>query len=221
MNADTPNGPVDLHQFDVDHINAYYATRRPARWFRGAHVASHAPLAASALWGGGVHAAQIESFASLASMTRAADAVVRGEIVAVAAGRVFGDPAVNPLHYAAATIRVSETMAGHLPGRDASTVTLEIPLFDGSGALATLRSSLVGTQGIFFLRNKGESARRAGLSVDQQQVEAAFYRLVRIDAAVLDEGGRAAVASDEAGPLAALRGESFNDAADRVRATAK
>ena len=25
MNADAPNGPVDLHQFDRDHINAYYA----------------------------------------------------------------------------------------------------------------------------------------------------------------------------------------------------
>jgi hypothetical protein len=24
MNADTPNGPVDLHQFDRDHLNAYY-----------------------------------------------------------------------------------------------------------------------------------------------------------------------------------------------------
>lgn len=29
MNADTPNGPVSLHQFDRDHIDAYYA--RPLR----------------------------------------------------------------------------------------------------------------------------------------------------------------------------------------------
>ena len=29
MNADTPNGPVGLHQFDRDHIDAYYAV--PAR----------------------------------------------------------------------------------------------------------------------------------------------------------------------------------------------
>jgi hypothetical protein len=40
MNADTPNGPTNLHQFDVDHINAYYAAPAPRRWNRGAHVAA-------------------------------------------------------------------------------------------------------------------------------------------------------------------------------------
>lgn len=34
MNADTPDGPTDLHQIDIDHINAYpYAVRHPARNF--------------------------------------------------------------------------------------------------------------------------------------------------------------------------------------------
>jgi hypothetical protein len=93
-------------------------------------------------------------------------------------------------------------------------------LLTAPGALATTRSALVGVPGIFFLRNKGESARQAGLSVRRQEVEAAFYRLLRFDAAVLDDDGRAAVAADEAGPLAALRGEPFGDAANRIRAAA-
>ncbi|HEX2141372.1 MAG TPA: hypothetical protein VHK28_03705 [Candidatus Limnocylindria bacterium] len=34
LNADTPNGPLDLHQADVDHILDYYAS--PGAWIAGA-----------------------------------------------------------------------------------------------------------------------------------------------------------------------------------------
>jgi hypothetical protein len=220
MNADTPDGPTDLHQFDVDHINAYYAAPTPSRGFRGAHVASRESGSSIAMLGGGVHAVELERYHSLAALTRSADVVVHAEIVGLTAGRIFGAGSRDPLHYAAATLRVHELVAGALPARDSSDLTLEIPLFAGPESLPALRSSLVGSEGVFLLRDKGESARRAGLPPEAQVADTGFYRLVTLRALVTDDGGRARAATDEPGPLSELDGQRFDSAIQAIRAAA-
>lgn len=217
MNADTPDGPTDLHQFDVDHINDYYAAPAPSRRFRGAHVASGGSGSPITSLTGGVHALELERHDSLAALTRSADAVVHGEIVAVEAGRIFGSERGHAQHYAAATLRVVDAVAGAVPAQDASALTLEIPLFAGPGSMADIRSSLVGSEGVFFLRDKGESAWRAGLSREAQTADRGFYRLVTLRALVVDDGGRAQAATDEPGPLGGLHGQPFAAAIQLIR----
>ena len=153
-------------------------------------------------------------------MTAAADAVVHGVVVGVRPGRMFGDAAGDPVHYADATIRIGAVLSGALPSRDAAELTLEVPLFDGADAIDELRHSLVGLDGAFFLRNKGASARAAGMSAASQRADAAYYRLVVFGAMVANDGGAARTAS-EMSVLAPLEGLHFGAALERIRAAGR
>ncbi|MEA2651932.1 MAG: hypothetical protein QOI85_1653 [Chloroflexota bacterium] len=215
MNADTPNGPPDLHQFDIDHINAYhYVAPPPSRRIR--LVAAPADLV-GALGSTTAEALEAEGHASLRGLTLASDAVVLGTVTAVQPGRAFGDPGGIPLQYAAATIRVGTVVAGSLRAPDADELTLEIPLFDGGDSIGSVASALVGNEGVFFLRNKGASARAAGLPAAEQRADAAFYRLVVFGAVIGNESGTAGAGADESGVLAPLDGLPFADAVERIR----
>jgi len=211
MNADTPDGPTELHPDDVARINAYDYVRRPS----ARHVVLDRPRVGTfrqPSFGGGVEAIEVEDVPTLEAMVAGSDAVVVGRVTRVAAGRTFG--AADPLHYAAATLQVESLVAGKLPA-DGRDLTLEIPLFGGPGELADYRAALP-IHGLFFLRNKGTSAAAAGLTADQQRVEAAYYRLMTFDALILDVHGRAATV-DARRFLAALSGVPFDDAVATVR----
>ena len=216
MNANTPNGPTGLHQFDMDHINAYRYQREatPPHWRNSPMISGLPRLEA---WNGSLEATEVEPQATtLDELTRAADAVVRGRILEVVPGRVFGSHD-RPLHYASAIVAVDELLAGVLPGAHRSRLTLEIPLFDGPDSIGDLPAW---GEAIFFLRNKGESARAAGLGRDVQAREAAFHRLLTFTSLVVNAGD-IALADEAAGPLGALTELAFGDALDRVRAAAR
>ena len=215
MNANTPNGPTELHEFDIDHINAYrYQRETPPPHWRNSTLISGVPRLEA--WTGSLDATEVEAQATtLKELTRTADAVVRGRIVGVVPGRVFGSHD-RPLHYASATVAVDELLAGALPGAHRSRLTLEIPLFDGPDSIGELPAWGIA---IFFLRNKGESARAAGLGRDIQEREAAFHRLLTFTSLVVN-ADEVALADAAAGPLGALTGLGFGDALDRVRAAA-
>ncbi|MGH2358200.1 MAG: hypothetical protein ACRDGJ_09340, partial [Candidatus Limnocylindria bacterium] len=168
---------------------------------------------------GGVEALEVERYSSLRDLSRGADAVVRARATAVVAGRIFGDPSGGGLAYAAVTLSVSQFLAGGT-ARVGSGLTLEIPLFDGPDSFDALRSSLVGDEGIFFLRNKGESARAAHLPRDVQRSEAAFYRLVMFGALVLNDAGRATLTSDAPDFMSALDDLRFDEVVRRAEAAA-
>ena len=207
MNADTPDGPTELHPDDVARINAYAYIRRPSP----RHVRLDAPVEGTLLrhpFGDGVEALEVEHVPSLAAMVTGSDVVVVGRVTAIAAGRTFGN--ADPLHYAAVTVEVESIVAGSLRPTDGTALTLEVPLFGGVGELREMRAALP-TRGLFFLRNKGTSAAAAGLSSAQQRGEAGFYRLMTFDAAILDRAGRAAV-GEARGYLAALSGIGFSEA---------
>jgi hypothetical protein len=210
MNANTPNGPTHLHQFDIDHINAYDYRRTPLP-----ASASGPPGPPRLLpWRGIVASTEVEPLAAtLGEMVDSADAVVRGRIVAVAPGRVFGSRNDHPLHYASATLQVESVLAGALPAAHRSSLTLEIPLFDGPASIADLP---VWGESVFLLRNKGTSAREAGASDDQIRAESAYYRLLTFTALVVNDGG-IALAADEPGPLARLTGRPFDAVAAAIR----
>ena len=214
MNADTPNGPTGLHPNDVDHINRYHYVAPPPS--RRMMLVNEPDATIASIADAGVEAIEIERHASLAQLTRSSDAVVRGTIVAVSPGRAFGDTAGGALHYAATTIRVDELLAGSLAPR-AREITLEVPLFDGRDSIETMEAGLHGGEGIFFLRNKGTSARNAGMSPAAQQADAAFHRLVVFGAVVANAGGFAESGEDGLGVLAQLNGATFDEAIRRVR----
>jgi hypothetical protein len=217
MNANTPNGPTGLHEFDTDHINAYRYRREappPPHW-RNSPMISGVPRLEA--WRGSLQATEVEPLAAtLDELTRAADAVVRGRIVEIMPGRVFGTDE-RALHYASATVAVDELLAGSLPGAHRSWLTLEIPLFDGPDSIGELPAW---GEAIFFLRNKGESARAAGLGREVQASEAAFHRLLTFTSLVVNADD-VALADAAAGPLGALTGLGFGDALGRVRAAAR
>jgi hypothetical protein len=114
-------------------------------------------------------------------------------------------------------VAVDELLAGSLPGAHRSRLTLEIPLFDGPESIGDLPAW---GEAIFFLRNKGESARVAGLGRDVQASEAAFHRLLTFTSLLVSADGTA-IADGGAGPLAALGGLGFGDALGRIRAAAR
>ncbi len=213
MNSNTPNGPTALHQFDIDHINAYAYRREPSP----RHLLLDGPperLLRNRLmpWVGSLQLSEVESPSSLGELVTTADAVVRGRIVAVTPGRAYG-PRGHRLTYAAATVQVDELLAGGLPG-STGALTLEIPLFDG---LASIDELPAWGDAVFFLRNKGTSARTAGLSPARQRAESAFYRLVTFSSLVAEEGGVART-DPESRVLSALDGVDIDSVLERIRA---
>lgn len=210
MNSNTPNGPTTLHQIDVDHINAYPY----AHWPTSPDVRiSRAP-------DGSVEATGTAAPGTLAGLVDQSDAVVRGRVVSVDAGRSFG-PSSRPLAYASAVVEVLELVAGELPATHRRSLVLEVPLFDGPASLDRIRDAMLDHERILFLRNKGESARAAGLSIAAIEADAAFYRLAAFDAELVVEGATVHSVAEEASVLEALDGRSLRDVLDRIRAEAR
>ena len=217
MNSNTPDGPTHLHQIDIDHINAYsYRHARPPRHLL-LEDGPDGPRRRDRLtpWVGRLEATEIEAPTSLTDLVDTSDAVVSGRVIAVVPGREFGSPG-RRLTYAAATVRVAEVLAGRLPTGSSTELTLEIPLFDGPASIDELP---VWGEAILFLRSKATSARAAGMSVERQRSEAAFYRLVNFSSLVADDDGIART-DPESPILAPLDGLTLASARDRVRAVA-
>jgi hypothetical protein len=216
MNANTPNGPTSLHQTDIDHLNRYRFRVIPTP--AGVRIV-RAPAPQVAFLGmpaGPLHALETGEATSLPGLIAGSDAVVHARITAVEPGRVFG-PSSRPLHYAAATVEVIETLAGALPHVHTSTLTLEIPLFDGPDAIERLRAATVDTERVLFLRNKGASAADAGMSAEEQAVDAAFYRLTSFSAEVAEADGVATVPPADSDALGAFDRRPFGDVLDELR----
>ena len=169
--------------------------------------------------GGSLHALETGSATSVVELIAASDAVVRARVTALEPGRVFG-PSSRPLHYASATVDVIGLLAGALPDEHASTLTVEIPLFDGPDSIDRLRAATVGTERVLFLRNKGSSAAEAGMSAEEQAADAAFYRLTSFASEIVERDGEALVPESEHDVLARLATGSFQEAVSLVRAAA-
>ncbi|MEO7294928.1 MAG: hypothetical protein ABIZ57_02195 [Candidatus Limnocylindria bacterium] len=201
MNANTPNGPTVLHQFDIDHMNAYgyrHVPHAPPSRHRLVQAPADPEPNRLLSWTGDLQATEVEDPASLRELTRSSDAVVRGEIISIVPGRVFGDPDGDHLHYASVTLRVDDLLAGSLAPPNEALLTLEIPLFDGPASIATLPAW---GESIFFLRNK---------------VDPEFYRLLSFDGLVVNVDGVALTASD-APLLADLSGTPFDEVVETIR----
>lgn len=205
MNADTFDGPTTLHQIDRDHIDAYRYSMLPLTpQQKPIDVPSDRDRRLLTAWADTVvDATELEHYASLAEMTRGSDAVVRGRVLDIEAGRVFGSDSGSALHYAALTIAVAETVAGSLPARHAAQLTLEVPLFGGPETLDGLRYSLPRGDSLFFLRNKGGQ-------------DADFYRLVVLRGVVVNRDGVAEVTPGN-DVLDALAGSQFDEVVGQVR----
>ena len=219
MNSNTPNGPTGLHEIDRDHINAYAYSlpRRPHPWIRFIAEGPAIRATASAWSTASVDALEVEHFATPDELVAAADAVVRGRIVSVGPGRTFGGATGVPFRYAAATVAVDELLAGSLPGGHRSTLTLELPLYGGEATLARLQQ-LEAIDSVFLLRNKGESARAAGMAAGDVARDADYYRLVTQDAVIEERGGRATLPAGGDGALAVFEGLRFDLVVSRLRA---
>jgi hypothetical protein len=206
MTSNTPDGFPNLHQIDVDHINAYYtAGPQPPVQPAAARQLALSPPAAP---GGTVDALAVDHPHDLADAVRDADAVVRGRIIGIELGRSFGDGA-DRLTYVAATLEVDAVLGGALPRAHAELLTIEIPLYDGPGSLEAMRSALAGDEAVTFLRGKAASARDAGLGLADQLEDGPFYRLLGPEALVVSRGGRALALTGESEFLTRLTGLPF------------
>jgi hypothetical protein len=213
MNANTPNGPTALTQFDLDHINAYEfrTVKEPRALTTVDPPAAGTILAASA--SGTLEATGPEAPRSLTDLVSAADTVVAGRIVAVESGRVFGTDRAR-LHYASLTVRVDRLLGGTLPAADANVLILEVPLWDGPDALERVRSATLGTDRILLLRSKVATAEAADID---PSADAGRYRLVTFGSEIIAaEGGLAEIPPDEHGYLVRFDGEAFDDVADAL-----
>jgi hypothetical protein len=206
MNADTPDGPPDLNLVDHEHMNAYpYSMHSPSRNQRPMDIPTDRDRLLLTSWSDTVvEALELDHHGSLAELTTGADAVVRGRVLEVSAGRVFGDPEHSALHYAAVTLAVEEVAAGELPPEDAATLTLEVPLYGGPETIDAVIASLPREESLFFLRNKGGD-------------EADFYRLVVMRGVVVNRDGTAEVTPGDV-VLDGLAGAPFDWLLAQVRA---
>ena len=205
MNANTPDGPPNLQQVDWDHVDAYrYTMHPPSRRQVPMDDLTGATTTRSAAWADTfVEAIELDHYATLSEMTRGSDAVVRGRVVGVAPGRSFG-AAGHALHYAAVTIAVDEAVAGTLPPRHATQLTLEVPLYGGADMIDALRASLPDEESLFFLRNKGAA-------------EADYYRLVVMRGVIVNRDGSAEVMPSDEDFLTELDGSPYDTLVAQVR----
>ena len=113
MNANTPNGPTELHQIDIDHINAYrYSAPPPSRRMK---PLGPDPMRSDRSRTRVPRRSRPRATRSLRAMARRVGRrSSAGRSAAVRPGRTFGDPSGTPLHYAAITIRISELLGGGL-----------------------------------------------------------------------------------------------------------
>ena len=172
------------------------------------------PRSSRSLWTylGPTEAVAAERFSSLGDLTRSSDIVIIGRIVRVDAGRQFGDPQVDVVHYAAATISVDAVVRGEKP---AGRFVLELQMPDGQGAreALALNAALPTDRAVFFLRSKSAVARRAGMTVARQAAGQGYYMLVLPAVVVVDRGGMATIAPNADLPtyIEELRGRPFDE----------
>ncbi len=142
-------------------------------------------------YAGGGAAFEVERFSTLEEMTEAADVVLEGAISDVVPGRsIPGLPADDRVGYALVTIQVDRVIRrsdADLPGE------YRVEFLVTGDDWNTIRDSMIGTQGLFFLRNKGEEARRLGLPDHVVDAERPYFRLVSSQGLILDRSGTAFV----------------------------
>ena len=218
MNSNTPNGPTGLHQFDVDHINAYpYRVNGPRSLPRWIVQAPDGPgaMAAAGTIGEVVGASEVELPRSLEDLVTGADLVVRGVVAAVEPGRTLGPPS-RPLQYAAVTVAVEELLAGSVVGGP-DEVLLEVPLLEGADSIDEVRGRMLGSERVLFLRNKGASAAAARLPLADRLADRGFHRLVTFGSELVDVGGMAVAPPDESEVLEPFSGLPFDDVVVALR----
>lgn len=171
-------------------------------------------------------AREAEHYDSLAEMTAAADAVVRGRIVAFERGRVFGTPEEGEAHYASAFVAVDEVLAGSLPEKHRQQLTLEILLPDPT-AFEALHAEFPATETLFFLRHKGTELANLGWGPEVVAADADYYRLVVLRAVAWNSSGRAGTLVDTHADahvpdfITQLNGASFTALVERVRSAGR
>lgn len=158
----------------------------------------------------GMEGLEAEHFETLEELYFDSDLVVLGTVSNVRPGRVFGEPeAAKGAWFPAGTLSIEKVLHSR-SATQFDAVTIEFIAFDPSAADALLQAS-ISDRGIFFLRNKGEEARRLGEPASRVAEENAFYRLTRSEAVILDDAGNALVSpATESQYLTALGEKSFD-----------
>lgn len=164
------------------------------------------------------NAREAENFISVADTARAADAVVLGEITEVREGRVLGDEGGDKVYVPRTTLRIDKLLSGDLPAADRLSLQLEFATLEQPN-LEVLRKYLVGTAGLFFLRNKGRDAVIAGQDVRVQEAESPFYRLVNSTGMVVDtaDGSWLPLAWERTSVTDEIQSRSFGELVDSIR----
>lgn len=177
-------------------------------------AATAGPERAESVWQylGPPHAIAAERFSSLAEMARASDLVLVGRLVRADPGREFGDPSIDVIHYAAATVEVESVLGGSLPAHD-FILELQMPGGDRAQDVVELNHRLPSDRGLFFLRSKAVIAVRSGMSPARQAAERDHFMPIIPRAVLFDNNGFVDIApgADLPDYLQALADERFKD----------
>jgi hypothetical protein len=173
-----------------------------------------------------VNAIESEHYDTLAALTRSADAVVLGRVVAARPGRVVHDrgaeaegvdPRQADVFFLNLTVSVDEVLAGRSPG-DRVTVEILVPNVELFGSLTKEYPS---ERAIFFLRDVALAAQLHGQPAGVVESLGGLYRLCTQDALVRDSNGLVhALDFGETEFLNDLGGTSFGAIVAEVRKAA-
>lgn len=160
--------------------------------------------------------AEVEHYADLAAMSRAAELVVVATIDSVSAGRTFTNArdATDVVHYASLNLRVDEVLDGTSDQAPESLLSLQT---EGAGVdqIARLDARLSGRRALFFLRQVTDF----GDGVVTHPAPGPVHRVVSSQGVIssgTDGRALAPLWSGEGFP-ADLAGRSFTDVVDEVR----
>jgi hypothetical protein len=133
--------------------------------------------ASALLYGEGI--LEAEQFSTVEEMTTSADLIVVGRVADVESGRSFGRLGIDRVGNALATIQVMEILGdSQAPQALAGTVLVEFFLGTQVDNVDSAREALVGTEGIWFLRDKEAEVLRAGGDAAAAAQERGYFRLV-------------------------------------------
>lgn len=161
-----------------------------------------------------------EFFEDAKDMFASADLVVVGRLSGMVPGRVFGEPELDDAaYYMAGALEIEEIIKGGENLRQQG-LTLETFTFERS-AVDHLVATYPTERGLFFLRNKGTTARLLDLAPQIVAEESKYYRLVATRGLVRDLGAGPSQIGARDEYLPELAQGSFADVVRRVRAFAQ
>jgi hypothetical protein len=183
----------------------------------GAKADAHPAVGIWASLSPGAGADEVERYETLGDMTSGASLTVVGVVESVEPGRMVGED--SPAQYILATLRVDSVLAGD-GAHEGETVPLEFGPVEPGAADDPALDPIVGDEGLFFLRLKGEGSSELGTEEVEEEKMLGLYRVVSSQGLFINDAGnaKAALYVDSEGFPKEIHGAPFESLVSGVEA---